>query len=463
MSEHQPESVSPHRKQPQADKSYHKQLIYIFISLVIDLLAFTLILPLFPTLLEYYGYTLNDPYYKYCEQYLDSTLKLFGAPTGRNSNLVFFGGLLGSLFSLLQFVSTPFIGTFSDIYGRKPLMLFSLMGIGFAYLLWMFSYTFPLFVLSRILGGITKCNISIAISIVTDITPVEKRSRGMAAVGIAFSIGFLFGPIIGVFFSRMATVSSATFGTFQYPAIFALSLTVINILFVYYFLDESLPVSERAKSLGHGFKSAIYLSNPFSLLRFDAVVKFTKEELSSMRLLGFSYLSFMILFAGMEYALSFLVHDRLDFSRNDQGRMYCFVGVVMILLQGGVVRRMKPGREKLLGISGILALLPCSLCFAFLNTTATLYVGLVLYSYTSATVVTALTVLASLPGTESEKGKIIGIMRSIGALARGVGPFFVCSLYWSIGSFRCYLLGGVLLVVPIMLLYWYKQPREKKD
>ena len=456
----QSELVSDENK---VNKVNHKQLMFIFISLLLDLLAFTLILPLFPTLLEYYGYTLKDPFYKLCEEYLDSLLNFFGAPTGKNFNLVFFGGLLGSLFSLLQFVSTPFVGTLSDIYGRKPLMLFSLFGIGMAYLVWMFSYSFYLFVFSRILGGITKCNISVAISMVADITPVEKRNRGMAVVGISFSLGFIFGPIIGVIFSRMATVSDTNFGVFQYPAMFALSLTIINILFVYFFLEESLPHHERAKSFGHGFKSALYLSNPYSLLRFDAVVKYTQEELSSMRLLGGVYFCYMILFAGMEYALSFLVHDRLAFSRGDQGRMYCVVGIVMVLLQGGFVRKMKSGSERLVGLSGIILLVPSAVCFAFLNSSATLYTGLIMYSYASATVVTSLTTLASLSGTEKEKGKIIGIMRAIGAFARGLGPFFVCSLYWSAGSMRCYLLGAVLLIFPILLLYSYKQPKATKE
>ena len=443
-------------------KVNHKQLMVIFVSLLIDLLGFTLILPLFPTLLEYYGYTLRDPYYKLCEDYLDSVLKVFAAPTSKSFHLVFFGGILGSLFSMLQFISTPFICTLSDIYGRKPLMLFSLTGIALAYLLWMFSYNFSIFVLSRILGGITKCNISVAISMVADLTPVAKRSRGMAVVGIAFSLGFMFGPMIGVMFSRMSAASDASFTTFQYPAMFALTLTVINILFLYFFLEESLPVRGRATSFGHGIKSAIYLSNPYSLMRFDAVVKYTRNELSSMRLLGGVYLTYMILFSGMEYALSFLVHDRLAFTRGDQGKMYFVVGVIMIVLQGGIVRRLKSGSEKLLGLSGIIVLVPSAICFAFLDTSTTLYIGIVMYSYASATVVTALTTLSSLSGADSEKGKIVGIMRAIGAFARGLGPFIVCSLYWSIGSFNCYMLGAVVLFVPILLLAFYRQPKVKK-
>ena len=455
-------STEPESIREDSRKVNHKQLMVIFLSLLIDLLAFTLILPLFPSLLEYYGYTLRDPYYKLCEDYLDSVLRVFAAPTSKSFHLVFFGGILGSLFSMLQFISTPFICTLSDIYGRKPLMLLSLIGIALAYLLWMFSYNFTLFVLSRVLGGITKCNISVAISMVADLTPVAKRNKGMAVVGIAFSLGFMFGPIIGVMFSRMSAASDTSFNTFQYPAMFALTLTVINILFLYFFLEESLPLHGRATSFGHGIKSVIYLSNPYSLLRFDAVVKYTKEELSSMRLLGGVYLTYMILFSGMEYALSFLVHDRLSFTRGDQGKMYFVVGVIMIVLQGGIVRRLKSGSEKLLGLSGIVVLVPSALCFAFLDTSTTLYIGIAMYSYASATVVTALTTLSSLSGADSERGKILGIMRGIGAFARGIGPFIVCSLYWSIGSLNCYLLGAVILFVPILLLVSYRQPKVGK-
>lgn len=103
-----------------------------------------------------------------------------------------FGGLLGSWFSLLQFITMPMIGSLSDVYGRRVLYLVCLMGISLSYLLWnLSSGYFSVFVLFRTLGGLSKGNISLSTAIVTDVSTEEKRGKGFALIGIAFSVGFI--------------------------------------------------------------------------------------------------------------------------------------------------------------------------------------------------------------------------------------------------------------------------------
>lgn len=126
-----------------------KATFIVFIGLLIDLLAFTLILPLFPTLLDHYKkHDSPDGLY----HYLDARVKWFGAfigvPEGQ-FNSVLFGGLLGSLFSFLQFVASPLIGGLSDHFGRRPLLLLSTAGVAISYAMWVNASTFTLFVLAR--------------------------------------------------------------------------------------------------------------------------------------------------------------------------------------------------------------------------------------------------------------------------------------------------------------------------
>ena len=127
-------------------------------------------------------------------------MKLFGVRIGvpeGQFNSVLFGGLLGSLFSFLQFVASPMIGGLSDHFGRRPLLLLSTAGVAFSYALWVNASTFGLFVLARIIGGLSKGNVSLATAIITDVSTPKTRQKGMALIGIAFSIGFLVGPMVG--------------------------------------------------------------------------------------------------------------------------------------------------------------------------------------------------------------------------------------------------------------------------
>ena len=123
----------------------------VFFGLIIDLLAFTLILPLLPQLLEHYKkHDVEGGLYSY----LDSNVRSFGSWLGAPNEFipVLFGGLIGSLFSFLQFVASPMIGGLSDYYGRRPLLLFTAIGIAISYAVWCKASTFALFVLARVIG-----------------------------------------------------------------------------------------------------------------------------------------------------------------------------------------------------------------------------------------------------------------------------------------------------------------------
>lgn len=247
----------------------------IFWSLLIDLMAFTMILPLMPALMDHYQKTdPSDGLYHYFSSIINKFQVQVGAPDATNS--VLFGGFLGSLFSFLQYVVSPLAGGLSDRYGRKPILLSCLVGIAVSYGLWAVSYNFAFFVIARIIGGLSKGNVSITMAIITDVSTSSSRAAGMALVGIAFSMGFIIGPLIGAFIAKWAIFSGNIYW-FILPALFALFLSVVDIIFIFLFFEETLPKEKRAKSIAASLGHAMTYINIVSLFKFSAVQKLSKS------------------------------------------------------------------------------------------------------------------------------------------------------------------------------------------
>ncbi|XP_060537337.1 major facilitator superfamily domain-containing protein 10 isoform X2 [Cylas formicarius] len=149
----------------------------VFISLLLDLLAFTIILPLLPSLLDYYRENDSSGLYSWLSSKVYGFQKLVGAPEKFNS--VLFGGFLGSMFSFLQFVASPIVGGISDIVGRKPVMIFCLGGLVLSYVVWALATNLWFFIIARFIGGISKGNVSLSMAIVTDVSSMKTRGKGM--------------------------------------------------------------------------------------------------------------------------------------------------------------------------------------------------------------------------------------------------------------------------------------------
>eukprot|EP00124_Ichthyophonus_hoferi_P002702 Ihof_evm3s196 gene=Ihof_evmTU3s196 len=401
----------------QFSRETKKTLRILTISLIVDLIAFACILPLFPSIIEHYRVKEADQpgLFHTVLGYVTVAREYFQLDA--HYDAVLLGGLLGSLFSLLQFLTAPMIGHASDIYGRRPALLLSTLGTAMSYTIWLVSSSFELFVLSRVIGGLTRGNIHLLLAVVSDITTPGTRNKGMMYVGISFSIGFIFGPLVGAFFSKVdlttmyPALTSYGLNTFSLPALFSLTMCLLNWMFLYFYMEETLPKDLESTKSSH--VTASEALNPFTILggHLDRQVRWINAV----------YFLFLFIYSGLEFTLSFLVHERFHYTNMQQGRLLAFIGIITSMIQGGYVRR-KGGKERRLALQGMCTLVGGLLLIGYSQTQKMLYCGAVLLAFTSGTVVTCLTALATMHTAASNQGYVVGILRASGALARALGP-----------------------------------------
>ncbi|KAI2778065.1 MFS general substrate transporter [Daldinia loculata] len=415
------------------DPSTRKRVLkVIFISLLLDLISFTFILPLFPKLLEFYRNSEvgDDSQTTLLAQILgglNAYKSAFAKPIDSRYDIVLLGGALGSLFSLLQAIASPVIGHLSDKYGRRAALLASMAGNIVSVLLWVVAVDFRTFLASRIVGGLSEGNVQLATAIATDISDETSRGSTMALIGACFSIAFTFGPALGAYLSSIATVAANPFAT---AAGVSLSLIVVETIYLYFALPETLPSQTEKKTS----KTA---TKPVALTRTN-----------SHFLLNLVHFSFLLFFSGMEFSLPFMTYDLFQYNSAQNGRLLGFVGLIASILQGGVTRRLPPLLTVRIGVTA------CLLAFIMLgriSTVGSLYLAATCLATTSATVVSGLNTLSSFEASEGERGGKLGVLRSYGQLGRGLGPILFTSVYWWAGREVAYA-GGALGILGVTLL-----------
>uniref|UniRef100_W5L4X3 Major facilitator superfamily domain-containing protein 10 n=1 Tax=Astyanax mexicanus TaxID=7994 RepID=W5L4X3_ASTMX len=443
------------------DRHSSRVIRVVFLALLLDLLGFTLILPLLPSILDHYSQT-GDSVYQSLQSIVDWFREIVGVPMETKYNSVLFGGLIGSLYSLLQFLSSPVIGAVSDKHGRRPLLLLTTVGLIFSYILWAVSHSFSIFLLSRVVGGLCKGNVSLCTAVVADLPCSKARSKGMAMIGVAFSLGFTLGPIMGAYFV-LKLANTELF--YQGPAVLAVVFSTADLLFIFLMLPETLHKDSRGSSDASGVQEVGDLLSPVALFNFSAVTRTkeppSKQSMNNLKVLGWVYFAYLFLFSGLEFTLSFLTHQRFQFSSMQQGKMFFFIGITMALFQGGYARRIQPSRQIKTVRVAIILLIPAFLLIGLAHNLTMLYGGLFLYSFAAAIVVPCLSAQVSGHGTASQKGTVMGILRSLGALARALGPILASSVYWLAGAEICFLISSVCFVAPLLLLGRLERQKEE--
>ncbi|KIW28941.1 uncharacterized protein PV07_04793 [Cladophialophora immunda] len=432
------DAITPQRRK--------KILRVLFISLLLDLISFTFILPLFPSLLTFYRGLETHPNSALNRilHYLNAYKSSFAVPINEKYDIVLLGGALGSLFSLLQAIASPIIGRASDKYGRRTALLWSMCGNIASVALWCFAVDFRTFLLSRVVGGLSEGNVQLATAIATDISTEEQRGSTMALVGACFSVAFTFGPAMGAALASITTVIANPFAT---AAGFSLLLIVLETLYLYFQLPETRPVKATASDS----KTAKSDSTPF-------------QHTNNPMILNVIHLLFLLPFSGMEFSLPFLITSVLfpdtPSPSKINGRLLGFVGLIASLLQGSIVRRLPPLTVVKTGV--VSSTLAFFLLSRIDNTTG-LYCAGALLAVTSATVVTGLNSLGSFEARESNRGEVLGALRSWGQFGRALGPVVFCSLFWWAGRETAYLIGGsAMLGVTVLVFTMLKAPKVEK-
>lgn len=427
-----------------SDTSPHRSTIgIVLLTLFIDLVGFSIIFPLYPAMLEhYFGQADSGVLY--------SLLTTLGYESGQglaegNLTPVLFGGFLGSIYAILQFFSAPFWGSLSDRIGRRKVLLLTLSGTALSYLLWIFSGSFELLLASRLLGGLMAGNLSVATAAVADLTPKTERSRGMALVGVAFGLGFLFGPVLGGLGSLWNPTTEGSWlasipgiNPFSGAAIIAFSLSLFNFVWAWSKLPET-----HSEQQDTAPRSESPLSRLFSIFHVPT---------GPQRLIHLAYFVFMLSFSGMEFSLTFFAAERFDYSPSQMVWIFLWVGFLLLIAQGFLVRRFvkKVGEKRMTWIGITLTLIGFWGLSASSSETG-FYLSLFLISIGFGVVSPCITALVSLYAHEQEQGSRIGTFRSAGSLARALGPFAVAFLYFRMGASISYLLASFLIVIALLL------------
>ncbi len=355
-------------------KFFTKPLLVIFVTVLIDLIGFGIVIPVLPYYIEGFGAT------------------------------PFQLGLLVASYSVMQFIFSPILGGMSDRYGRRPVLFFSLLGTSVGFLLVGLAGSLWMVFAGRILDGITGGNISTAQAYIADVTTRKDRARGMGLIGAAFGLGFVLGPAIGGVLSR--------FGT-HVPFIFAALLALANATGVFIYLPESLP-KEKRHAHGSG-------GNKF-LQIFDSL----KDD--RFRTLSILYFLIVTAFSIMTTSFALYTQERFGYDAEQNGWLFAYIGILAVLMQGGIFGRLAHAvGEAALLVAGSLILASSLFMVPYVGPQwgglAGLLVGMAFFAVGNSLANPAASSLASKVAGEHEQGKALGIMQSGASLARAVGPF----------------------------------------
>ena len=374
-------------------------VVLIFLTIFLDLLGVGLLLPVLPYIVS--GY--------------------------QNDALTV--GLVTLSYSAAQFLMTPVLGSLSDRYGRRPVLLVSLFGTAVGYFLFGWADSLAMIVFSRLLDGITGGNISTAQAYLADITPPQDRAKSFGLIGAAFGLGFLLGPALGGQIARLGL---------RAPAYAAGGLAIVTMALAFFLLPESLPPELRR-------------TTPISWNPFRQILAALQRKNVQM-LLIVSFL-FMLAYSQLQSHFAYYTMARWRLNEQDNALYLTYLGLMAVIMQGFLIRRLTPifGERKLsliglgLGISGLLvtAVAPGPLW---------LYLAMTFLAGGSGLAVPSMNALISQRATAGEQGWVLGVAQSMSAFARVVGPLMAGALFDWIAPPAPFFGGACVIIVALLLL-----------
>lgn len=380
-------------------KTLRSPLFLMALTIFIDFTGFGLVIPLLPFWAEHLG---ANP---------------FGV------------GLILTSYALAQFLCTPVLGALSDRYGRKRIILISLGIEVISFALTGLASSLPMLLLARVVGGIGASNIGSAQAVVSDVTPPEKRAAGMGAIGAAIGMGFVVGPAIG------GVLSPHGEGT---PFWIAMGLALVNALLVFFLLPETRKQQGGETPPREGI--GILFSSWGKVARQRAI--------ASLILVNLFY---TLAFTGMEAVFPLLTQRNFGWAATQNGYVFTYVGVIVVLMQGGLVRQLvKRWGERNLMLCGLVLLGSGLLLLIWSTNLALLLIAVGILSIGDGAVTPTSSAVLSLITPTSEQGEILGFSQGVGGLGRTIGPLIAGALF-SLGPGAPFLAGGVFSVLAILV------------
>jgi len=396
-------------------------LSFIFITLLIDVTGLGIIIPVLPTLIS----------------------ELI---QGNISDAASYGGWLTFAYAIMQFVCAPILGNLSDRYGRRPVLLFSLFGFGIDYLFLAFAPTIWWLFLGRVIAGVTGASFTTASAYIADISTPEKRAQNFGLIGAAFGVGFILGPVIGGVLGQ--------FGS-RIPFFTAAGLSLLNTVYGYFVLPESLPADKR---------------RPFDIKRANPLGSLMQlKKYPAMGGLIFTLILMYTANNGLQSTWAYYGMEKFGWNEAWVGYSLAFIGLMIGVVQVGIIRWAIPkfGQEKSLYI-GLAFYSLGLLLFAFASTGWMMFAFIVPYSL-GGIAGPALQSIISGFAPSNEQGEIQGALTSLMSATTIFAPPLMTNLfaYFTDSSNPIQFPGAPFLLssilVLISLVFAVKSLKSKPD
>lgn len=342
-------------------------------------------------------------------------------------------GLVLTVYALAQFICTPLLGSLSDRHGRRPVILLSLLVEVVSFALTALAGSLPFLLIARLIGGAGASNIGSAQAVVADVTPPERRARGMGAIGAAIGLGFVVGPAAGGLLARIAPAA---------PFWVAAGVALVNALLVYRFLPETR--SQRKEPLPARAGRRAIMAEGW---------RHAKRRPEIARLVTINLL-FTLAFSGMEAVFALFTQAGYHWTARQAeiatGYLFTYVGVIVVIMQGGLVGRLARRfgeRRVLIGGLALLALGLATLPFG--TRLAPLLLALAILSIGEGAVTPTASALLSFESPTEAQGAVLGLSQGVGGLGRVIGPLLAGALFTTVSAGAAFVAGALLVALAL--------------
>jgi DHA1 family tetracycline resistance protein-like MFS transporter len=399
----------------------NSRLLTIFIIVFVDLLGFSLILPLLPYYAEEYGAS------------------------------AFIVGLLVASYAAASLVGSPLLGRLSDRFGRRPVLLISVFGtlVGFLFLgfaipigeglaRWIAPSAVNAFVLgvlffARILDGLTAGNLTVAQAYISDVTDEKNRARGLGMIGAAFGLGFIIGPAVGGLLSKTS---------FSLPAFVAAGIAALNLVQIFFLLPESL-TEERRREMGERQRP------PFTLKALLAALQ--RPVVGPLLHVRFF---FSLAFATFQSIFALYAQYKLGLGADSTGYILAYVGILSVVVQGGLIGPLtRRFRERWLIITGLWLMALSLLAWAFVPNLVVLLIIMLPLALSGGVLGTVIQSAITKAVQPLEIGGILGISGALESLTRVIAPIVGGYLLGNLGTWAPGIFSAVLMSWAVWFAY----------